>query len=532
MDAPGLGGLNWAVIIIYLLATLGIGVWFTRKASTGTESFFKANGRIPAWAAGFSIYATTLSAITYMSTPEQAFLTDWSYAAGNIAIFAIVPLLVIFYIPFFRKLDVTTAYEYLEERFGPTIRVLGSALFVLFHIGRVAIVIYLPTLAISSVTDISPVLVAAAVGVLSVVYTFLGGIEGVIWSDVVQGIILLVGAAVILAFGIAALDGGLVTVAADAAADDKFISADNWKFGGAAAAIPIVFLGSVFNNLHQYTASQDVVQRYQTTDSPKSTVRSLIVNGILALVTIPLFYGIGTVLYSYYQHAEALPEGFNTSALVPYFAVTALPAGISGLLIAAIFAAAQSTISSSLNSISACVTVDIRDRFFPHKDGQAHTGVGFSRLVIVIVGAISVAVALYLSVTDQAQTWDLFLSITGLFGVPLAGVFALGIFTRRANSAGVLGGLLLGAALAWYVQDVAGLTPFAVSTVAFIGAVIFGYVISLFTGSRNLGDHDVTALTIYGRRATYTRRTSSSPSLAATASAGDSNNTEQGQINE
>src|SRR5699024_3523154 len=136
------------------------------------------------------------------STPEQAFLTDWSYAAGNIAIFAIVPLLVIFYIPFFRKLDVTTAYEYLEERFGPSIRVLGSVLFVLFHIGRVAIVIYLPTLAISSVTDINPALVAGAVGALSVVYTFLGGIEGVIWSDVVQGIILLVGAGVILVFGI------------------------------------------------------------------------------------------------------------------------------------------------------------------------------------------------------------------------------------------------------------------------------------------------------------------------------------------
>src|SRR5699024_7354100 len=164
--------------------TLGIAVWFTRRASGGTDAFFKANGRIPAWAAGFSIYATTLSAITYMSPPEQAFLTDWPYAAGTIAIFAVVPLLVSVYIPFFRKLDCTTAYEYIEERFGPSIRVLGSVLFVLFHIGRVAIVIYLPTLAISSVTDINPALVAGAVGVLSVVYTFLGGIEGVIWSDV------------------------------------------------------------------------------------------------------------------------------------------------------------------------------------------------------------------------------------------------------------------------------------------------------------------------------------------------------------
>ncbi|RAG61333.1 Na+/proline symporter, partial [Burkholderia multivorans] len=142
---------------------------------------------------------------------------------------------------------------------------LGSVLFVLFHIGRVAIVVYLPTLAISSVTDLSPVLIAGAVGVISVIYTFLGGMEGVIWSDVAQAIILLVGAAVILIFGIAAIDGGFATVAADAAADDKLISAENWTIGGAAAAIPIIFLGSVFNNLHQYTASQDVVQRYQTT---------------------------------------------------------------------------------------------------------------------------------------------------------------------------------------------------------------------------------------------------------------------------
>lgn len=507
MDAPGLDGLNWAVIIIYLLATLAIGVWFTRKAGESTEAFFRADGRIPAWAAGFSIYATTLSAITFMSTPEQAFLNDWSYAAGNIAIFLLVPVLVAFYIPFFRKLDVTTAYEYLEARFGPSIRVLGSVLFVLFHIGRVAIVVYLPTLAISSVTDISPALIAAAVGVLSVIYTFLGGMEGVIWSDVAQAIILLVGAAVILLFGVAAIDGGMATVASDAANDGKFITADNWTIGGAAAAIPIIFLGSVFNNLHQYTASQDVVQRYQTTDSPKAAARSLMVNGFLALLTIPLFYGIGTVLYSYYRHAGSLPEDFNTSALVPYFAVNVLPAGISGLLIAAIFAAAQSTISSSLNSISACVTVDLRDRFFPPRDGVARSGVGFSRMVIVVVGAASVAAALYLVATDQAETWDLFLSITGLFGVPLAGVFALGIFTKRANTFGVVSGLLLGARLAWYVQNIVGLNPFAISIVAFVASVVLGYVISLLTVSlAGRTDRDVLPLTIYGKREAYKPR--------------------------
>ena len=167
------------------------------------------------------------------------------------------------------------------------------------------------------------------------------------------------------------------------------------------------------------------------------------------------------------------------------------------------------------------MTVDIRDRFFLPKDGQPRTGVGFSRAVIVIVGALSVGVALYLSATDQAQTWDLFLSITGLFGVPLAGVFALGIFTKRANTSGVLVGLLLGAALAWVVQEQAGLTPFAVSTVAFIGAMIFGYLISLITGATQRGrsDHDVLPLTIFGKRSAYTRRVPTEPARTVAAAA-------------
>ncbi|GAF40014.1 predicted sialic acid transporter [Agrilactobacillus composti DSM 18527 = JCM 14202] len=155
MTKAGFGMWNWIVLIIYLLAMLGVGVYFTKKASKNTDAFFKAEGKIPAWAAGFSIYATTLSAITFMSTPEQAFLNDWAYAIGNFSILLIIPLLVKFYVPFFRKLNVTTAYEYLEERFSPVMRAISSLLFMLYHIGRIAIVIYLPIIAITSVSNIN-----------------------------------------------------------------------------------------------------------------------------------------------------------------------------------------------------------------------------------------------------------------------------------------------------------------------------------------------------------------------------------------
>lgn len=504
MEKVGLGTLNWIVLIVYLIGMLGVGIYFTKRAGKDTDAFFTASGKIPAWAAGFSIYATTLSAITYMSTPEQAFLSDWSYAAGNLAIFAIIPVLIYFYIPFFRKLNVTTAYEYLEERFGVSLRVIGSLLFVLFHIGRVAIVVYLPTLAITSVSDINPVFIASAVGGLCIIYTFLGGMEGVIWSDVIQGFILLGGAILVLALGINAIDGGLSTVVSDAISDDKFITSTNFQFGTAAAAIPIIFLGSIFNNLHQYTASQDVVQRYQTTSSIKETNKSLWTNGFLALITIPIFFGMGTVLYSYYTNVGTLPEGFNTSALVPYFIVTSLPAGVAGFIIAAIFAACQSTISSSLNSISACITVDFKQRFFGKTEGKSD--VWLARIVIIICGILGLSAALYLVVTDQAETWNLFLAITGLFGVPIAGIFALGIFTKRANAPGVIIGLLLSAIASYFIQKTA-LTPFAVSIMSFFTSVAFGYLASFFFPHVK---KNIVGLTIFTRNEDYKKEVKAS----------------------
>src|SRR5699024_7758370 len=189
------------------------------------------------------------------------------------------------------------------------------------------------------------------------------------------------------------------------------------------------------------------------------------------------------------------------------------------------------TSSPCLRALSAVRTLYISDLFTPPNDGLPRTGDGFSRAVIIVVGILSVSVALYLSATDQAQTWDLFLSITGLFGVPLAGVFALGIFTKRANTSGVLGGLILGAGLAWIVQEQAGLTPFAVSTVAFIGAMVLGSLLSLLPGGRRArGDLDVLPLTIYGKRDDYTRRVPTKPAepVAMSASASGNNSDKQG----
>ncbi len=239
-----------------------------------------------------------------------------------------------------------------------------------------------------------------------------------------------------------------------------------------------------------------------TTASLQDTARSLIINGFLALVTIPLFYGMGTVLYSYYKHDAVLPEGFNTSAIVPYFVVTALPAGIAGVIIAAIFAAAQSTVSSSLNSISACIAIDIRDRF----SSGPKSSVLFSRVVILVAGALGVGVSIYLLATNQDETWNLFLAVMGLFGVPIAAIFALGIFTRRASTVGVAAGLV-GATVIAAVLRFNGSNPFVVSGVAFVATLVLGYLVSLIVPAPS---RNVVGLTIHTRSQDYTGTTATS----------------------
>ncbi|MDU8923495.1 sodium:solute symporter [Pasteurellaceae bacterium LIM206] len=487
----GFGALNWFVLIVYLVSMLGIGLYFTKRASKSTDAFFKAGGHIPAWAAGLSIFATTLSSITYMSIPEQTFNKDWAYAIGSLVIIPIIPILIHYYVPFFRKLNVTTAYEYLEQRFSVTLRSLSSVLFIIYHIGRVAVVTYLPVLAITSVTTIDPLSVAVCIGVLCIIYTFLGGIEGVIWSDVIQAIVLIVGALLIIAVGLYLIDGGIFTVVNDAVDNKKFLSGTNFDPSKLALFVPLIFVGQFVNSLYQYTGSQDVVQRFQTTRSIADTKKSLWMTGFLGVCTIPVFFSIGTILYSFYLHSATLPEGFNTSAILPYFVLTELPAGFSGLIIAAIFAAAQSTISSSLNSISACVVMDFKKRHFDNKF-KAVSDVTLARLTIIIAGLISTGVTVYFTMGNTSSTWNVFLTISGLFGVPVAALFALGIFTRRANTKGVLIGFIGAIIIAFYVNTLA-ISSLLVATVSFCSAVIIGYIASLcFPSPANL-----TGLTIH-----------------------------------
>ena len=215
------GLLNYLVLGLYFLLLIGMGFYFSGRERSDAD-YFLARGRIPWWAAGLSIFGTQLSAITFMAVPATAYATDWVYVIGQATIVLLAPVVVFLYLPFFRRLQVTTAYEYLEKRFNVVVRLFGSLAFVLVQLGRMGIVIFLPAIALSAATGMNIYVAILLMGLLSTFYTTVGGIEAVIWSDVVQVIVLMGGALLSLIIIALNVERGFVGLITTAAAHDKF----------------------------------------------------------------------------------------------------------------------------------------------------------------------------------------------------------------------------------------------------------------------------------------------------------------------
>jgi solute:Na+ symporter, SSS family len=289
----------------------------------------------------------------------------------------------------------------------------------------------------------------------------------------------------ILVFTFFKIDGGVSTVVNVTIEQGKFLTSSTVGFSFWKETLLTCFICGLFNNMYQYIGSQDVVQRYNSTKSTAETNKSLWINAKLALLVIVTFYGMGTVLYVYYkQHPALLPANFNLDSLVPYFIIHEMPAGIAGLLIAAIFAAAQSTISSSLNSISACYITDFQKRL--HPDISEKRCVRNARIVIIVCGVFGILAAAYMVQTNKSQLLNAFNALLGMFGGPIAGIFLLGIFTKRANGSGAF----LGAFLSVLVEILVSKTDIYFMyygmvgvAVSFIGGYLFSF---LFQGKKNI----------------------------------------------
>ncbi len=477
--------LDYVVLSLYLALMLGVGAYFARRG-TSAEDFFLAGRKIPWWAAGLSVFGTQLSAITFMAVPATAYGSDWRRFVGSLMLLPVIVLVIYCFVPLFRRLEVTTAYEYLEARFSLAVRVLSSAIFILFQLGRMGIVLLLPAIALSAVTGIDTYLCIGLMGLLATAYTAMGGIAAVIWTDVLQVFVLIGGALLCLVVTVADT-GGLGAVIETAQAADKLHIFD-WRWSTTDMVAWVLIVGFAFTNLVPYTTDQTVIQRYLTTRDEKQAAKSMWLNLAMTIPTGLLFYGLGTALWVYYMAHPAeqalLPE--KVDQLVPWFVVTHLPAGVAGVVVAGIFAAAMSSLDSSMNSISAAVVNDFVVRLGDERHPQDL--LLFARRLTCFLGFLGTGAAMVLATYEIRYLFDFFQKIMGLFGGGLAGVFLLAVFSRTVNAAGALAGLVTGSAATLVIVFFTATNFLLYAAVGTCTCVAVGYLVSCSTGgeTRNL----------------------------------------------
>ncbi|MDP6544482.1 MAG: sodium/solute symporter [Phycisphaerae bacterium] len=490
-ESYSFGMLNYVVLIAYLLALVAMGYYFSRRENT-TDDFFKAGGRIPWWAAGLSIFGTQLSAITFMAIPASSFGSDWRMFILNMTIIMVAPLVVFIFLPFYRRLNVTTAYEFIEKRFNLSTRLLASGLFMVFQLARIGIVLYLPSIALSVVTGVDIKICITVMAVLSIAYTVMGGIEAVIWTDVIQVFVLLGGALLVLCMIPLSFTGGWNSMVDVAESGDKLRLLD-FHFSWKSPTFWILVFGGVGANIYSYACDQAVIQRYLTTKSEKEAARGIWTSALLAIPASLIFFGIGSVLYSFYAtQPEALsPVVQKADAIFPWYIVTQLPAGVSGLLIAGVFAAAMSSLDSSMNSVATAFTTDFYRRLQPAVSDRKCLNV--ARIVTVIIGVGGMGLALAMDTWDIDSLWQQFNRFIGLFGAGLAGLFLLAVFTRRTSGYGALIGLLCSVGVQYYLRELNCIHGILFNVTGLVSCFVVGYVASLVIRNRK----NIDGMTIY-----------------------------------
>ncbi|MBR5395055.1 MAG: sodium/solute symporter [Bacteroidaceae bacterium] len=472
------GWLNWTVLAFYLMAMLGMGIYFMRREN-GAEDFFKGGGRVPWWAAGISIYATMLSAITYMAIPAKAYATDWTYYP-MLWMIPIVGFPVIwYYLPYFRRSKAASAYAILEERFNTATRLMASALFCIFMVARMALVLYLPSLALTAVTGIDIYLCIVLMGLVTIIYCTMGGVEAVIWGDVVQGCIL-VGGAIFAALYLWSNTEGGFSGAWQLAVDNDKLRLFVWSWDYRRVTFWVAILGGgIANNLISYTSDQTVIQRYMTTKDEKSAGRSILVNGFMSVFISVAFYFIGTGLYTFYKtHPQSLDITMQQGdAIFPFFMMSQMPAGIAGLLIAAIFAATMSTISSNINSVSTAFSVDFIQRFRPSIKDAALLRV--ARWTCIVSGLIGLGIALLMATWDITSLLDYFNTILGLLTSGLGGLFVMAVFIPRIKGWSALTGFIAGEVVVLLMYLFTDANFFLFGATGIVVSVITAWLLSL-----------------------------------------------------
>jgi SSS family solute:Na+ symporter len=438
MNKATLPVIDYMIIACSLVVPILVSLRFSRNQNN-LKKFFTAGGRIPSWAVGMSILATLISSITFLAYPGEGYSSNWILLVQGLMVPVTLVLIIGFVVPLYRNVIKLSAYEYFEQRFGFFARLYSSLGFFLAHFSKMGTVFFLLALAFSKMTGFNTTEMIWIIGLIVLFITLLGGIEAVIWLDVFQGFLLIAGGIITLIIIIASTQGGIAAIW-EVAGKNQRLGFGPYELNFVKLTFFVMVLNGFFYAIQKYGTDQTIVQRYLTAKTDKDAIRASLMGVFLSVPVWALFMFIGTALFVYYTiHTGDMPPGTRPDAVFPVFIMTKLPTGITGLVLAALLAAAISSLDSDLNCLSAICVEDYFIRFRPESTEKQR--MLLSRIIIILAGLAAVFIALYYTRIGGKGVLGIIFTLYSIFSGGIAGMFLLGIFTKRANKQGVYIGI-------------------------------------------------------------------------------------------
>ena len=478
--------LTWLDYLVFFVFVGGVALFgcsFVKKSSKGTDAFTKAEGAIPTWVVGMSIFATFVSSISFLGLPGGSYAGNWNQLIFSFTIPIATWLAAKIFIPLYRGIGSVSAYQFLEDRYGYWARGYVAICYLLTQVCRVGSILLLLAIPINTMFgwDIGTIIIVT--GALTLIYAVLGGISAVVWTDAIQGLILIAGAlvcALILTFGMPEGPGQLFRIAA---ADGKF------SLGSLSATLTeptvwVVLIYGIFINLQNYGIDQNYVQRYMTAKSTGEAVKATLFGGLLYIPVSLVFVYIGTALYAYYTaQPDLLPAGIAGDKVFPYFIVHGLPTGLTGLVIASLFSAGMSTVATSINSSATIVFTDFYKKIRKKpvaNEKKAHMTVLYTASAVVGVAGILIGLAM-MKINGVLDAWW---KLSSIFSGGMLGLFLLALVHKNPNRVGAILGVALGlCVIAWMSLPVFKSPIHTYLTIVFGTTTIFlvGLIITTIT---------------------------------------------------
>ena len=443
----GITGLDYTIFFLFVVGVVAFGCSFYFRSSKGAAAFTKAEGKLPSWVVGMSIFATFVSSISFLGLPGQAYAGNWNPFVFSLSIPFATWLAAKIFIPLYRQVNSVSAYHYLELKFGYWARCYVAVCYLLTQLARTGSILLLLALPLNTMFGWDVETIIIWTGVLTLLYSLMGGIAAVMWTDAIQGIILILGAvacALLLTFSMPEGPSQLFSIAA---AHGKF----SLGSFGASLVEPtfwLVMIYGLFTNMQNYGIDQNYVQRYMTAKSTSEAVKSTLFGSLLYVPVSLIFVYIGTALFSYYTaQPELLPAGTASDKVFPWFIVYGLPTGLTGLVIASLFSAGMATISTSINSAATIVLTDFVQHFSKQPlSEKANMKVLYT--ASFAVGALGVVMGLMMMHIDGVL--DAWWKLASIFSGGMLGLFLLALACRKPNRVASILGVVVGLmVIAW-----------------------------------------------------------------------------------